>query len=348
MDTVRVELGENSYNIDIGEGMLASIRDYTGSTDNLIVITDRNVDSLYGGALKKALSGVPHCQYVLQPGEASKNMDTATRVLSAMLEHRLNRNSAVIGFGGGVVGDVAGFCASVYMRGIPYIQIPTTLLAQVDSSVGGKTGINLPQAKNSIGTFYQPKAVVIDTKMLQSLAGREMLSGIGEIVKYGIIADYEFFRDVKDSIPAVMRRKSAVIRPLIKRCCEIKAAVVSEDEKDMGLRRILNCGHTVGHALEAVSAYRKYTHGEAVLAGLFYETRLAGRMGLIAAEYEQEILECIRSTGISTDVGQYGRERLVEAMGHDKKNRQGKIAFILPVGPGTAAEFLLAKAEIIW
>lgn len=348
METVRVELGENSYNIDIGEGLLASIRDYAGSADNLIVITDRNVDGLYGDTMENALGGVRHCKYVLKPGEESKNMETVTQVLSYMLENRLTRNSAVVGFGGGVVGDTAGFCASVYMRGIPYVQIPTTLLAQVDSSVGGKTGVNLPQAKNCIGTFHQPGAVVIDTDVLRSLAVREMLSGIGEIVKYGIIADYQFFRFVKDNIPAIIRRESAVIRPLIKRCCEIKAKIVGKDERESGLRKILNCGHTVGHALEAVSAYRKYTHGEAVLVGLHYETRLARRIGLIAAEYEQEILDCVLSTGVSVDIVQYSPQRLVAAMVHDKKNQKGKFSFILPVGKGKAAEFLLAAEEIAW
>jgi 3-dehydroquinate synthase len=348
VETVRVNLGANSYNIQIGAGLLANISDYIGQADKLIVVTDRNVNRLYGRALINALSGAPHCQYVMKPGETSKNMGTVTRVLARMLDNRLTRSSAVLGFGGGVVGDVAGFCASVYMRGIPYIQIPTTLLAQVDSSVGGKTGVNLPQAKNCIGTFSQPKAVIIDTDMLKSLAGREMLSGIGEIIKYGIVADYDFFRAVKDNLPALLRRESAVLRPLIRRCCEIKAKVVAKDEKDTGLRRILNCGHTVGHALEAVTAYSRYTHGEAVLVGLYYETGIACRRGLVTPEYAQEIMDCIQNTGVSVDIGRYSRESLLTAMAHDKKNKQGKIAFILPVGPGKAAEFLLTAADINW
>jgi len=348
VETVRVELGDNSYNIDIGEGLLANIRDYVGNWDKLIIITDRNIDSLYGNAMENALGGVPHCKYVLNPGEESKSMETVTRVLPYMLENRLTRDSAVVGFGGGVVGDVAGFCASVYMRGISFVQVPTTLLAQVDSSVGGKTGVNLPQAKNSIGTFHQPGAVVIDTDLLRSLAVREILSGVGEIVKYGIIADYHLFRHVKDNIPAIIRWESAVIPPLIKRCCEIKAEIVGKDEREAGARKVLNCGHTVGHALESVSEYHKYTHGEAVLIGLYHETRLAGRMGLITTEYEQEIVECILSTGVSVDIGQCSLDRLVEAMAHDKKNKRGRISFILPVGKGKAEEFLLAADKIVW
>lgn len=348
MEKIHIDLGKYSYYIYIGYNLIEHFEDCTRTADKFIIITDENVDKLYGKRLQKAMGDRNAFKYVITPGESSKNIDTVTSIISYMINNKLTRDSQVIALGGGVVGDIAGFCASIYMRGINLIQVPTTLLAQVDSSVGGKTGVNMARAKNIIGAFHQPQSVVIDTSVLYSLSSKELLSGLGEVVKYGVIKDYSFFNYIRNNIRKILDIDKETIEYIIKKCCEIKAYIVSNDEKEEGLRKILNFGHTVGHALEAITGYKKYTHGEAVLAGMYYEAILAKEMNLIDRNYFHEITDLIGAAGISLDISRYNQEKLVDFMLHDKKNKGDKISFMLPQGRGKVKEYRLAKHEIKW
>ena len=229
--------------------------------------------------------------------------------------------------------------------GISFIQIPTTLLAQVDSSVGGKTGVNLPEAKNIIGSFHQPELVIADTVFLKTLPRREVISGLGEVVKYGIIEDYGFFNMIKTQVEKILSIDQQVLPYVVKKCCEIKANIVSQDEKEQGLRKNLNFGHTIGHALETITNYKKYTHGEAVIIGMLYESKLAKAMGLINEEYYSEISGCIKATGVPLGIEWTTKEELVEIMGRDKKNQSDRLSYILPVDQGRVQEFLLRGSE---
>ena len=239
------------------------------------MITDKNVYTLYGHYINTLNN---YEKIVVEPGEQSKTINVTTDILKQMLEKGASRKSKIIAFGGGVIGDLAGFCSAIYMRGISLIQIPTTLLAQVDSSVGGKTGINMLHYKNSVGAFYQPTKVIIDTNLLKTLPYRELLSGIGEIIKYGIIYDYEFFKYIVKNINKIKKCDASIMPYVVKQCCKIKAEIVSQDEKEKGLRKILNFGHTIGHALEGITNFDKYTHGEAVIIGMYYETIMAKKL----------------------------------------------------------------------
>lgn len=344
MERVKIDLGENSYNILIEKGLLRSLRNLIDhNLEQNFIITDTNVDTLYGNYINTLDN---YNKIVIEPGEQSKSIDVTVNILKQMLEKGLSRKSNVIAFGGGVVGDLTGFCSSIYMRGISFTQIPTTLLAQVDSSVGGKTGINLLDYKNSVGTFYQPNKVIIDTELLHTLPYKELLSGIGEIIKYGIIYDYKFFKYIVENIEQIKRCDNDIISYIIKRCCEIKADIVSQDEKEEGLRKILNFGHTLGHALEGVTTFSKYTHGEAVIVGMYYETLMAKRLKIIDEKYTGEILEFLEGLGLNLNIDSYSISELTDWMVRDKKNRQGKISFILPVAKGKAEEKLLEKHEV--
>ena len=341
MEKINIDLKENSYDILIGRGILDNIEDLiqdNGETN--FIITDRNVDDLYGYKLNPLKN---FHKIIIEPGENSKSIDMAIDILKQMLIKGLSRKSMVIAFGGGVVGDLAGFCSSIYMRGISFIQIPTTLLAQVDSSVGGKTGVNLLEYKNSIGSFYQPRKVIMDTELLKTLPYKEVLSGLGEIIKYGIIYDYSFFQYIIKEIRKIINLDPDVIHYVIKRSCEIKAEVVSQDEKETGLRKILNFGHTIGHGLEAISNFSKYTHGEAVIIGMYAETLLAQKLDLIHEDYAVEILQFLESLNVNLDISSYPRIELMDYIIHDKKNIKNKISFILPISPGKVEEVFLEK-----
>ncbi|MFZ5968699.1 MAG: 3-dehydroquinate synthase [Bacillota bacterium] len=349
MENVQIDLGEKSYIIHIDKGCTKEVGKFlAGSKEKVMVITDTHVDTLYGAKLEEILKDIPYHKIVVKPGENSKSMDTVIKIVSSMLEQGLTRKSRIIAFGGGVVGDLAGFCASIYMRGVPFIQIPTTLLAQVDSSVGGKTGVNLMKYKNSIGAFYQPEAVFIDTDFLASLPYRELLSGIGEVIKYGIIYDYSFFKYIRENIEKLRNLDSSVMMNIIKRCCEIKAQIVSQDEKEEGLRKILNFGHTMGHGLEGITNFQKYTHGEAVIIGMYYETMLARKLNILDNSYFQEIKEFIEKLDIDLEISEYSVFDLLNMMSRDKKNQRGKISFILPTSRGNVEEYLLDRQEIKW
>ncbi len=341
METVRVDLKDRSYQILIGTGLLKEPERFLDvNEEKNFVIMDSNIQALYGNYF----DGLPgYLKIIIEPGEQSKSFAAAERVLRLMLAGGATRKSTVVAFGGGVTGDLAGFCSSIYMRGVAFIQVPTTLLAQVDSSVGGKTGINLGQFKNSIGSFYQPEKVVIDLDLLDTLPQRERLSGLGEIIKYGIIYDYQFLQYIITNIEQIKDCNPSVMLQVIKRSLEIKAAIVAVDEREAGLRKILNFGHTLGHALEGVTNFADYTHGEAVILGMYYETLMAVQLGVIDQEYARELLIFFARLGVDLDLSAYSPEELVEWMGKDKKNFAGKIAFILPTGEGEVKEYLLEK-----
>jgi 3-dehydroquinate synthase len=346
MEKVRVNLKENSYNILIGKGLLGDLENLAEhSPEQNFIITDKNINALYGNYLDALDS---YERIVIEPGEQSKSIDVTANILKQMLEKGASRRSKVIAFGGGVVGDLAGFCSAIYMRGIPFVQIPTTLLAQVDSSVGGKTGINLLHYKNSIGAFHQPVKVIIDTGLLHTLPYKELLSGIGEIIKYGIIYDYEFFKYVDRNIEKIKKCDEDIMPYVVKRCCEIKAEIVSRDEKEEGLRKILNFGHTIGHALEGITDFSKYAHGEAVIIGMYYETIMAKKMGIVDEEYAAEILNFLDGLGIDLNIDDYPVLELADWMLKDKKNVGGKISFILPVKEGMVKEQMLEKSGVLY
>ena len=347
MKKVFIDLGVNSYYIYIDDGLLNSPLEYIGQGDKYLIILDENIERIYGNILYDSLKGKEIHKFVIPPGEKSKTLGMVEEILSKMIEFGLTRKSKIIALGGGVVGDISGFCASIYMRGIAFIQIPTTLLSQVDSSVGGKTGVNMDQGKNMVGSFYQPESVIIDTNTLKTLNKRELISGIGEVIKYGIICDYEFFKWIKENLKYILQLEKNTMKTIIKKSCKIKAHIVSEDEKDVGIRKILNYGHTIGHGLETITNYEKYTHGEAVILGMYYEAFIAKNLGYIEEKYFREIENLIISLDVSLDMRDCSIELLVDAMMKDKKNKENKISFIFPKERGKAEEDLLDKKDVI-
>jgi 3-dehydroquinate synthase len=336
MQRVKVELGDRSYEILIGRELLSQLGPRCRKLNlgsRCAVITDSNVAAHYGKETLRSLeaSGFQATLITIPAGEKSKSLKYVGECYDAMAEHRLERKSFVVALGGGVVGDLAGFVASSYLRGIPFVQVPTTLLAQVDSSVGGKTGINLKAGKNLVGAFYQPKLVLCDLATLDTLPARELCSGLAEVIKYGIIYDAAFFRRLEQQIEAALNRDPPVLAKIIARCCAIKAEVVSQDETETGLRAILNFGHTIGHAIEAISGYGKYLHGEAISIGQVCAARLSEKiLGLPAADVER-IRALLERAGLPTEVrfNAAQKQKLLAAMKLDKKVSLGEIKFVL-------------------
>ena len=345
MERLYIDLGKESYYIEFESSYINRLKNYADNKSQTLIITDSNIDMLYGDVLLELGATGVH-KYVIPAGEATKNITTATKIIEYLLDNKFSRRSRIIAFGGGMVGDIAGFVASIYMRGIDFIQFPTTLLAQVDSSVGGKTGINFLQGKNMIGTFYQPKEVVIAPELLRTLPKNQITSGLGEIIKYGIIYDYSFLQYIYDNLQAIYDLDIEVLKRVIRDCCRIKADIVSKDEKEEGVRILLNFGHTVGHGLEALTQYEVYTHGEAVLVGMYHEAAIAKVLELIDVRYFNEIEEIIKATGISYDISMYSRDKLLNLMSGDKKNKEGKISFVLPISRGKMKEVLLTQEEL--
>jgi 3-dehydroquinate synthase len=332
MNSITVKLKERSYQIIINEGIIDNIGNNIKQfslSPKIALISNPTVFALYGERVIKSLSdaGFDVIEILIPDGEEYKSLHYYGYIQELLLENRLDRKSAIIALGGGVIGDMAGFCASTYMRGINFIQIPTTLLAQVDSSVGGKTGVNHPLGKNMIGAFYQPKLVLIDIETLKTLPKREFLAGMAEIIKYGIIYDRDFFNYLKTNKVEILSLNPTHLRHIIKRSCEIKAEVVSQDERETGLRAILNFGHTIGHAIETATAYKRYLHGEAIAIGMCLESKLSS----ISKKELDEIIELIKTYGLPTEIPEdINRDYILTAMTHDKKAVSGDIKFILP------------------
>lgn len=333
--TVKVPLGGRSYEITIRAGFVerlgSELRRY-GVQGKVGVVTDRHVARHYLKSISETVrrSDIEPVPIILVPGEQSKNLGTVKYILDMLARHRFERSSMLLALGGGVVGDMAGFAASIYQRGIPYIQVPTTLVAQVDSSVGGKTGINHRLGKNLIGSFYQPRAVWIDPLTLRTLPPRELVAGFAEVIKYGIIADKSFFAYLQRHMPELRRQAPGVVATVVKRSCEIKAEVVAEDERESDRRRILNYGHTIGHALEALGGYKSLVHGEAVGIGLVQEAELAFFQGICPRTVVEEIRRIVKEAGLSDRMPRWTVQRIWKAMLHDKKVSGGRIIGVWP------------------
>ncbi len=347
MQQITVQLDERSYNILIGEGLLQSIAthlaDIVKLQQKLFVVTDSTVASLYLAPLMSALTEAGYMAeaVVLDPGEQSKSFATLETLLDAILQHQPDRKSTLIALGGGVIGDLTGFAASILLRGVPFIQIPTTLLSQVDSSVGGKTGINTRFGKNLIGSFYQPKLVLADTGALSSLPMQELLAGYAEVVKYGLINNAPFFDWLETNAAAIQARDNSFITECVKISCESKAAIVEADEREGGIRALLNLGHTFGHALEAETGFSsRLLHGEAVAIGMVLAFRLSVQLGLCDEEELTRVITHLQKVGLPTspfDIqAEWNMDALISHMYQDKKTEGGKLVFILARAIGEA------------
>jgi 3-dehydroquinate synthase len=336
---VQVGLGERSYPITIEHGQLDRIGEDLRQkkiAKRYAVISDDHVAELYGARLLSSLAAAGLAAELLTfpRGEESKNLRTLGALASKLAGLGFDRKDGLIALGGGVTGDLTGFLASVYMRGIPFVQVPTTLLAQVDSSVGGKTGVDIPEGKNLVGTFYQPRAVYIDTGVLHTLPQQELLGGLAEVIKYGVIADADFFRFLEEHRQRILALDEEVIPGMIARCCEIKAWVVARDEREGDLRRILNFGHTIGHAIEAASNF-SLIHGLAVAMGMAAIADLAVRTGHLPAPDAQRLKELLRAFGMPDTIpASLDRRRLKAYLQTDKKTVGGRVFFVLPTEIG--------------
>lgn len=347
VSSLRVDLGERGYDILVGEGLLEAagrrMRPLLAQ-DRVIIVSDENVAPLYLGTLEKSLdgAGVEHASVILAPGEGTKDFDGLRELTDALLDARVERGTTLVALGGGVIGDIAGFAAAITLRGLDYVQVPTTLLAQVDSSVGGKTGINTAQGKNLIGAFHQPRLVLSDIATLDSLSRRELLAGYAEVVKHALISDAEFFDWLEDEGEGLIagdreRRRHAVLT-----CMSIKASIVAEDEREAGRRALLNLGHTFGHALEAETGFGdRLLHGEAVAIGLGLAFELSARLGLCDPDDAGRVRRHLAAVGLPTGLGgladlSWSAESLFAHMGHDKKARDGGLTFVLARGIGQA------------
>ena len=338
-ETVQVGLGERSYPIVIGSGVLDTVGARLAEARigrRWAIITDDVVGPLSGGRVAESLgaAGIDCELFTFAHGEASKHLATIERLASDLAERGFDRGDAILALGGGVAGDMAGFLASIYLRGISFVQVPTSLLAQVDSSVGGKTGVDLAQGKNLVGTFYQPRAVFIDTDVLRTLPGEEFRGGMAEVIKYGASIDADFFAFLERERPAIEALDPAAIVPMIRRCCELKASVVERDEREGGLRRILNFGHTIGHAVEAASGYH-LIHGLAVAIGMRAVAELALRSGVAGPEVAAAITTLLEAYKLPTVIpADLDRARIRRYLQADKKSIGGRVFFVLPEAIG--------------
>ena len=338
MKTLTVNLGDRSYPIYIDVELLQNqtlIQKHI-QTKAVCIVSNTTVAKLYLNELKKSLNDYRVIEVILEDGEQFKNADSLNQIYTVLLDNKFNRDSTIIALGGGVVGDIAGFAAASFMRGIPFIQIPTTLLSQVDSSVGGKTGINHPLGKNMIGAFYQPQAVIIDMAVLQTLEVREISAGLAEVIKYGLIWDQDFFDHLENHIEDLKNLNVMQLEQAIYRSCEIKAEVVSQDERESGLRAILNLGHTFGHAIENCLGYGEWLHGEAVGCGMVMAAQMSLAHGWIYDTDFDRIRKLIQAADLPIEKPQIPLHDFLAAMSLDKKNKNQDIYLVLQQGIGKA------------
>jgi 3-dehydroquinate synthase len=334
MQTLTVDLGERSYPIYIGQKLIERselfARHLTG--EQVLVVTNEVVGPLYLSQVLAAIPAPRKAELVLPDGEAYKTLATVERIFDCLLELRFSRNATLVALGGGVIGDMVGFAAACYQRGVAFLQVPTTLLAQVDSSVGGKTGVNHPLGKNMIGAFYQPKCVIVDTEVLATLPERELRAGLAEVIKYGLIYDKAFFAWLEEHLERLLAREPWALEYAIERSCRIKAEIVAADEREEGgLRAILNFGHTFGHAIETYTCYGRYLHGEAVAIGMCLAAFLSQRLGLLKPAEVERVFALIARAGLPLTPPEeldLDIDRLVELMAVDKKNLDGKLRLI--------------------
>lgn len=342
---VRVDVPAAPYDITIGGGLLARFDETLAPLQptSVLVVTDENVGPLYGAVVAQAAQRVaPTATLALRGGEPQKTMAAAGQVVDALVAARADRRSVVVALGGGVIGDIAGFAAAVYMRGVRFVQVPTTLLAQVDSSVGGKTGVNHALGKNLVGAFHQPAAVVTDTDTLRTLPARELSAGLAEVIKHGLLADSDYFAAIVRDLPRLLARDSAALTPAIARSCEIKAGVVSRDERESGERALLNLGHTFAHAIEALTGYARWLHGEAVGCGLCLAADLSQRVGLLAPADTQQVHDAVAAAGLPVRIDGLAAHAAIVSMRGDKKSEAGRIRFVLLERLGRAVQRTVA------
>ena len=342
--SVRIQLADRSYAIQIGAGLLDDGRSYQDlpPASVALIVSNDVVAPLYADRLRRALEQ-RYSQVLLlalPDGEKNKDWPTLQLIFDALLQNQCDRKTVLFALGGGVVGDMTGFAAACYMRGVPFVQVPTTLLAQVDSSVGGKTAINHPLGKNMIGAFYQPLLVVCDLDVLQTLPDRELSAGLAEVIKYGPVADMAFMGWLEDNLDALLAKDSAALAHAVERSCQIKADVVAQDEREQGLRAILNFGHTFGHAIESGMGYGQWLHGEGVGCGMVMAAHLSERLNLVDAAFVERLTRLISRAGLPTEApilcSQDNAGRYLELMRVDKKSEGGELRFVLIDGPGTA------------
>jgi 3-dehydroquinate synthase len=349
--TLRVELGERGYPIHVGANLLDEAPLYAPhvSGRRAVVVTNDIVAPLYAARVEAALvrAGATTQRIVLPDGEVHKDWQTLDRIFTALLEARADRNTILVAVGGGVVGDMAGFAASTYQRGIGHLQVPTTLLAQVDSSVGGKTAINHPLGKNMVGAFHQPSAVIADTTSLATLPLREFAAGLAEVVKYGAIRDIDFLAWIERNAERLVRRDPEALTHAILRSCELKAEIVAADEREAGVRALLNFGHTFGHAIESATGYGNWLHGEAVAAGMILAARFSARLGHIEAAQAERLAALLARLGLPVEIPAIPLDTWLTFMGRDKKNEGGRITLILLDALGRAAIVKDAPGEAL-
>jgi len=338
-DTLTIGLNERSYRIHFGDGILATVgtlcRDL-GLGKKVAVITNPTVGSFYRAKVTDALAAAGFDAICLEipDGEEYKSSETLNGIYDGLIDNGLDRGSFILALGGGVVGDIAGYAAASYLRGIPFVQVPTSLLAQVDSSVGGKTGINHRKGKNLIGAFYQPRLVLIDAAVLDTLPEREYLNGLGEVIKYGVAMDRDLFSFLCDNAGRVLARDRDSVLAIIRRSCALKASVVEQDEREAGLRAVLNYGHTMGHAVETLTGYTLWKHGEAVAIGMVQAARFSEAMGFAGADDTAAIIDLLRTYGLPVEVPAFSAEEYAAALFRDKKVRDGGINFVFNKGIG--------------
>jgi len=333
MKTIDVCLTDNVYQISIGPNLLKYVGQQLRRGDNgdkVVIITNPTVNQLYGNIIENSLTDNGFIVKVIEvpEGENEKSLQNASRLYGELTDYNAERSTSILAFGGGVIGDLAGFVAATYLRGLPFIQIPTTLLAQIDSSVGGKVAVNYNQFKNKIGSFYQPKLVVSDIVTLHTIPDVEFISGMAEIIKHALIWDAELFNYIDKCLDKIMNKSDETLEELVYRAVEIKTRVIEKDEKDLDLRNILNYGHTVGHAIETLSEY-KLKHGEAVAIGMFMAGRISNKMGMISNDELYRMKDVLERVGLSTKLPDVDIHQLINIMKHDKKVLAGKIRFIL-------------------
>ena len=332
MNTLQVELGERSYPISIGPALLGQTKLVTPHVKGrqVLIVTNETVGPLYLEKTLTAFTDFQTASVILPDGEKYKNLEVLNQIFDTLLHQRFNRQGTLVALGGGVVGDMTGFAAACYQRGVPFIQIPTTLLAQVDSSVGGKTGVNHPQGKNMIGAFYQPQCVVIDTDSLQTLDDRQLRAGLSEVIKYGLINDLEFFEWLEHHATDLLARDSQALSFAIARSCQNKADIVAEDERESGRRALLNLGHTFGHAIETALNYKHCLHGEGVAIGMCLAAKLSARLGWLDDAEVTRTIALLKKMGLPTQIPNgLTADKMLELMQVDKKVLEGKIRLVL-------------------
>jgi len=332
MKTLQVDLGDRSYPIYIGPNLMANkeLLQERIRGQQVMIVTNETIAPIYLQTIEAALHGKTVASVVLPDGEKYKHLDTLNLIFDALLEHKFNRMVTLVALGGGVIGDMTGFAAACYQRGVDFVQVPTTLLSQVDSSVGGKTGVNHAQGKNMIGAFYQPRSVLIDTNSLRTLPEREFAAGMAEVIKYGLIADAEFFAWLEANVGALMAREEKALQYAIAMSCQTKAWVVAQDEREGGIRAILNLGHTFGHAIETATQYTAYLHGEAVAVGMLMAMDLSQKLGAVSADDYQRTQHLIEACGLPTKTPEgMSIDQFMSLMSVDKKVLDGSLRLVL-------------------